>query len=98
MVAWHQDSAYISANFLPEADNSATVWIALDDAGPAFARTEYRQLLHQAPLKYSPPSAPHPGSGAGERRMESRPTKRRNGLNGTTRRMPRAIAPSAAPI
>ena len=34
MVAWHQDSAYISANFLPEADHSATVWIALDDAGP----------------------------------------------------------------
>ncbi len=29
VVAWHQDTLYISANFIPVADNSATVWIAL---------------------------------------------------------------------
>jgi len=31
-VAYHQDSAYISKQFVPRENNSVTVWIALDDA------------------------------------------------------------------
>eukprot|EP00903_Cladosiphon_okamuranus_P012519 g11722.t2 len=30
-VAFHQDSAYISRQFLPRTNNSVTMWIALDD-------------------------------------------------------------------
>jgi ectoine hydroxylase-related dioxygenase (phytanoyl-CoA dioxygenase family) len=30
-VALTQDSAYISSCFIPEENNSVTVWIALDD-------------------------------------------------------------------
>ncbi|GBG30672.1 Phytanoyl-CoA dioxygenase domain-containing protein 1-like [Hondaea fermentalgiana] len=40
-VAFHQDSAYISAQFKPYENNSVTIWIALDDADQDTGVVEY---------------------------------------------------------
>ena len=54
-VGFHQDSAYISAQFEPYENNSVTVWMALDDADEENGCVEYavgshkwRPLLHFA--------------------------------------------------
>ena len=54
-VGFHQDSAYISAQFEPYENNSVTVWMALDDADEENGCVEYavgshkwRPLLHCA--------------------------------------------------
>jgi ectoine hydroxylase-related dioxygenase (phytanoyl-CoA dioxygenase family) len=54
-VGYHQDSAYISAQFDPYENNSVTVWMALDDADEENGCVEYavgshkwRPLLHVA--------------------------------------------------
>lgn len=48
-VGYHQDSAYISQNFLPVAENSVTVWIALDDADAETGVVEYAVGSHRWP-------------------------------------------------
>jgi len=48
-VGYHQDCAYISANFRPEASNSVTVWVALDDATPETGVVEYAVGSHHWP-------------------------------------------------
>ena len=54
-VGFHQDSAYISAQFEPYENNSVTVWMALDDADEDNGCVEYavgshkwKPLLHLA--------------------------------------------------
>lgn len=46
-VGFHQDSAYISDQFLPRDDNSVTVWIALDDADESTGTVEYAVGSHR---------------------------------------------------
>lgn len=48
-VGWHQDSAYISTNFLPLENNSVTVWIALDDADEETGVVSYAAGSHRWP-------------------------------------------------
>eukprot|EP00421_Protoceratium_reticulatum_P024769 CAMPEP_0168475998 /NCGR_PEP_ID=MMETSP0228-20121227/61659_1 /TAXON_ID=133427 /ORGANISM="Protoceratium reticulatum, Strain CCCM 535 (=CCMP 1889)" /LENGTH=343 /DNA_ID=CAMNT_0008492101 /DNA_START=23 /DNA_END=1052 /DNA_ORIENTATION=- len=48
-VGYHQDSAYISENFEPRADNSVTVWIALDTADADTGVVEYAVGSHRWP-------------------------------------------------
>jgi phytanoyl-CoA hydroxylase len=45
-IAFHQDSAYISKQFIPYANNSLTVWIALDDANPVTGVVQYAVGSH----------------------------------------------------
>ena len=40
-IGYHQDSAYISTNFVPYENNMLTVWIALDDANQETGCVEY---------------------------------------------------------
>lgn len=40
-IGFHQDSAYISSNFVPYHDNSCTVWIALDHSSSANGGVSY---------------------------------------------------------
>lgn len=40
-IGYHQDSAYISTNFVPFENNMLTVWIALDDANQETGCIEY---------------------------------------------------------
>lgn len=49
-VGYHQDSAYISTNFRPQAENSVTVWIALDDADEQTGVVEYAVGSHRWPV------------------------------------------------
>lgn len=48
-VAFHQDAAYISAQFTPMANNSVTIWIALDDADQETGVVEYAPGSHRWP-------------------------------------------------
>ena len=45
-IGYHQDSAYISDQFVPRDDNSVTVWIALDDADKVTGAVEYAVGSH----------------------------------------------------
>ena len=45
-VAYHQDSAYISRQFVPRENNSVTLWVALDDADAANGAVEYAPGSH----------------------------------------------------
>jgi hypothetical protein len=60
-VGFHQDSAYISAQFVPYDNNSVTVWMALDPADEETGCLEYaveshlwRPFLHNTPNKANP--------------------------------------------
>ena len=46
-IGYHQDSAYISTQFLPYENNSVTVWIALDEATPENGAVEYALGSHK---------------------------------------------------
>lgn len=46
-VGYHQDSAYISNQFLPREDNSVTIWIALDNADEQSGVVEYARGSHR---------------------------------------------------
>lgn len=46
-VGWHQDSAYISDQFMPLENNSVTVWIALDDADEETGVVQYAKGSHK---------------------------------------------------
>eukprot|EP00578_Thalassiosira_sp_NH16_P022206 CAMPEP_0181082206 /NCGR_PEP_ID=MMETSP1071-20121207/3499_1 /TAXON_ID=35127 /ORGANISM="Thalassiosira sp., Strain NH16" /LENGTH=357 /DNA_ID=CAMNT_0023163779 /DNA_START=110 /DNA_END=1179 /DNA_ORIENTATION=- len=46
-VGFHQDSAYISAQFEPYENNSVTLWMALDDADEETGCVEYATGSHQ---------------------------------------------------
>ncbi|KAL9189074.1 hypothetical protein ACHAXT_011564, partial [Thalassiosira profunda] len=46
-VGFHQDSAYISAQFEPYENNSVTLWMALDDADEGTGCVEYAAGSHQ---------------------------------------------------
>ena len=46
-VRFHQDSAYISAQFEPYENNSVTLWIALDDADEETGCVEYAAGSHK---------------------------------------------------
>lgn len=46
-VGFHQDSAYISAQFQPYANNSVTLWMALDDADEENGCVEYAVGSHK---------------------------------------------------
>ena len=46
-VGFHQDSVYISDQFLPRENNSVTVWIALDDADDSTGVVEYASGSHK---------------------------------------------------
>eukprot|EP00667_Euglena_gracilis_P017450 EG_transcript_18394 len=46
-IGFHQDSAYIGTQFHPYADNSVTVWIALDDADSDTGVVEYAAGSHR---------------------------------------------------
>eukprot|EP00735_Rhodelphis_limneticus_P010293 TRINITY_DN3022_c0_g1::TRINITY_DN3022_c0_g1_i1::g.22280::m.22280 TRINITY_DN3022_c0_g1::TRINITY_DN3022_c0_g1_i1::g.22280 ORF type:complete len:334 (+),score=21.04,sp/O69060/HTXA_PSEST/24.27/5e-09,PhyH/PF05721.8/1.9e-23 TRINITY_DN3022_c0_g1_i1:67-1002(+) len=46
-VGFHQDSEYISKQFVPYTDNSCTLWIALDDADPDSGSLEYMKGSHR---------------------------------------------------
>eukprot|EP00521_Asterionellopsis_glacialis_P017326 CAMPEP_0195302290 /NCGR_PEP_ID=MMETSP0707-20130614/30842_1 /TAXON_ID=33640 /ORGANISM="Asterionellopsis glacialis, Strain CCMP134" /LENGTH=292 /DNA_ID=CAMNT_0040365497 /DNA_START=362 /DNA_END=1240 /DNA_ORIENTATION=- len=46
VVGFHQDSAYISNNFVPYENNSVTVWFALDDANHENGCVEYAVGSH----------------------------------------------------
>lgn len=50
-VGFHQDSAYISAQFSPYEDNSVTIWIALDDADEETGVVEYCVGSHKWPTE-----------------------------------------------
>ncbi|CAM9813026.1 unnamed protein product, partial [Hapterophycus canaliculatus] len=43
-VAYHQDSAYISRQFLPRENNSVTMWIALDECDQEVGTIEYATM------------------------------------------------------
>lgn len=45
-VAYHQDGGYISDQFVPNVNNSVTVWIALDDATTETGVVEYAKGSH----------------------------------------------------
>jgi ectoine hydroxylase-related dioxygenase (phytanoyl-CoA dioxygenase family) len=45
-VGFHQDSSYISHNFVPYTSSSCTLWIALDDSGPANGGLTYAVGSH----------------------------------------------------
>eukprot|EP00802_Teleaulax_amphioxeia_P024207 Tamp_24878.p1 GENE.Tamp_24878~~Tamp_24878.p1 ORF type:complete len:305 (-),score=49.53 Tamp_24878:52-942(-) len=45
-VTWHQDQPYISSQFEPAADNSITIWCALDDADEETGVLEYARASH----------------------------------------------------
>lgn len=45
-VAFHQDGAYISDQFVPRENNSVTVWIALDDVTEDMGCLEYAVGSH----------------------------------------------------
>ena len=49
-VGWHQDSDYISNQFLPRDQNSLTVWLALDDADAETGVVQYAKGSHRWPL------------------------------------------------
>ena len=46
-VGYHQDSTYISKNFIPEDNNSITIWCALDDANEENGCLEYARGSHK---------------------------------------------------
>jgi len=46
-IVFHQDSLYISAQFLPFANNSVTVWLALDDVRPETGTLQYVPGSHR---------------------------------------------------
>ncbi|EKX32968.1 hypothetical protein GUITHDRAFT_90887 [Guillardia theta CCMP2712] len=46
-VSWHQDSPYISKQFIPEENNSITFWCALDDADEETGVIEYASGSHE---------------------------------------------------
>jgi len=61
-VGFHQDSAYISAQFVPYDNNSVTVWMALDPADEETGCLEYavgshlwRPFLHNTPINKTTP-------------------------------------------
>eukprot|EP00978_Attheya_sp_CCMP212_P009293 scaffold21966_cov38-Attheya_sp.AAC.2 len=61
-VGFHQDSAYISAQFVPYDNNSVTVWMALDPADEETGCLEYavgshlwRPFLHNTPINKTNP-------------------------------------------
>lgn len=62
-VAFHTDGAYISAQFLPVADNSVTVWIALDDADEETGVVEYAAGSHAWPAAAATRASFHDGAG-----------------------------------
>lgn len=45
-IGFHQDSSYISYNFVPYKASSCTLWIALDDSGPANGGLTYALGSH----------------------------------------------------
>jgi len=45
-VGFHQDSAYISDNFLPRENNTLTLWMALDDADEENGALQYAPGSH----------------------------------------------------
>jgi len=65
-VAYHTDGAYISSNFRPEAKNSVTCWIALEDADAENGVVEYAVGSHLWPaeLRSATDSAFHGGGDA----------------------------------
>jgi ectoine hydroxylase-related dioxygenase (phytanoyl-CoA dioxygenase family) len=46
-VGFHQDGAYISDNFIPQQQNSVTMWIALDDADEENGALQYSPGSHK---------------------------------------------------
>ena len=48
-VAWHQDSTYISDQFVPRDNVSCTVWIALEDADDGNGAPQYCPGSHLWP-------------------------------------------------
>ncbi|CAM9554285.1 unnamed protein product [Ectocarpus sp. 6 AP-2014] len=48
-VGYHQDSAYISRQFTPRANNSVTMWIALDDCDREVGTIEYATMTTPLP-------------------------------------------------
>ena len=45
-VAFHQDAAYISDNFIPQENNCLTMWMALDDADAETGALQYAPGSH----------------------------------------------------
>lgn len=52
-IGFHQDSAYISDQFLPQENNSVTVWMALDDVTEDMGCLEYAVGSHLCPNQAS---------------------------------------------
>lgn len=52
-IGFHQDSAYISDQFLPQENNSVTVWMALDDVTEDMGCLEYAVGSHLCPNQVS---------------------------------------------
>ena len=61
-VAFHQDSAYISRQFVPPDDNSVTIWCALDDVDPSTGSVEYVPGSHRWQQRESSVSGSSSGS------------------------------------
>ncbi|CAM9568432.1 unnamed protein product, partial [Laminaria digitata] len=61
-VTFHQDAAYISKQFVPEANNSVTVWIALDECDREVGTIEYATFTNslQSTRKTIEPSSSSP--------------------------------------
>lgn len=52
-VGYHQDSAYISTQFVPYENNSVTVWFALDDVHEENGCLEYARGSHLWPILHN---------------------------------------------
>ena len=52
-IGFHQDSTYISDQFIPRENNSVTVWMALDDVTEDMGCLEYAVGSHRCPNRVS---------------------------------------------
>ncbi|CAN0294158.1 unnamed protein product [Pylaiella littoralis] len=61
-VAYHQDSAYISRQFVPRENNSVTMWIALDECDREVGTIEYATMTEPLPSEQLAPESSSPSS------------------------------------